>query len=99
MTSQDRSHYLLENIHETLKKINEKLEGHSSGPDLRFLNFKQTCEFLNMSESQLRKFVFEKRIPNRKYGKKLMFDKKDLLDWVERSSGRNSEARKSSFLY
>lgn len=99
MTIQDGPHYLLENIHETLKKINEKLEDHSTGPDLRFLNFKQACEFLNMSKSQLRKFVFEKKIPNRKYGKKLMFDKKDLLEWVERSSGRNSEAHKSRFLY
>ena len=57
-----------------------------------FLNFKETCEFLNISDSHLRKLVFEKRISHFKVGKLLRFSKEDLLAWLETNHNKSRNA-------
>lgn len=55
----------------------------NTGKQKEFYNFKETCEWLSMKDSMLRKLVFEKKIPYYKVGKSLRFEKSQLLEWLE----------------
>ncbi len=51
----------------------------------KFLTIKETCQFLNVKESFLRKLIFKKEIPFHKIGEKLIrFQKEELLAWITR---------------
>jgi len=46
------------------------------------LKFEETCTYLSMPPGQLRKLVFEKRVPVTRLGKSLRFSRTDLDEWI-----------------
>jgi excisionase family DNA binding protein len=46
------------------------------------MNVTKTAHYLGISVYTLYSWVFQKRIPFVKLGRKLMFDPKDIIDWV-----------------
>ena len=50
------------------------------------LNFKETCEFLGVSESALNKWKSENRIPFSRLGKRIFFKRQDLRNALEDSN-------------
>lgn len=56
------------------------------------LNFKQACDYLQMSKSCLYKLTSKKEIPHFKPGgKKIYFEKSDLDEWVSKGKVPTSE--------
>ena len=49
------------------------------------LTFNDATEFLQVKESKLRSMIFRKEIPFYKIGALIRFDKKDLIDYLEKS--------------
>ena len=52
----------------------------------RFLDVRQTAEFLNVSVHLIYRMVEMKRIPHTRIGRKLLFDLKRLERWIEENS-------------
>jgi excisionase family DNA binding protein len=47
------------------------------------MTLSEACELTNQSKSQLYKMTMLSEIPFQKYGKKLVFSRKKLLEWME----------------
>jgi excisionase family DNA binding protein len=60
---------------------NQKIPAQSERPDRCDLS--EAAIILQISKSQLYKLTFTKKIPFRKFGKKLVFSRRELLTWVE----------------
>jgi predicted DNA-binding transcriptional regulator AlpA len=54
--------------------------------DKELLNFKETCEFLGISPSALNKWKSENRIPYKKLGKRVFFNRQELLESLKNSN-------------
>lgn len=54
--------------------------------DDKLLNFKETCEYLGISASALNKWKSENKIPYKKLGKRIFFDKKEINKALEESN-------------
>lgn len=52
-------------------------------PEPRLLNIKMAAVYLSTSVWHMRQLVWEKRLPEVRFGTKLMFDRKDLDQFVE----------------
>ena len=50
------------------------------------MNFKETCEFLGISSSALNKWKSENRIPYKKLGKRIFFNRQEVLDALKDSN-------------
>ena len=50
--------------------------------NLDLLSFKQACEYLGFSRTFMYKLCKEKKIPHVNYGRRLIFRKSDLFDWL-----------------
>ena len=46
------------------------------------LTFKQTSEFLNLTDPKLRSMIFKKELPVIRIGRCLRFNKYDLIAWL-----------------
>lgn len=57
------------------------------------MKFGETAEFLNMSESGLRKLVFAGEVPVLKLGRELRFDRDELIHWMKRDRPANLRSR------
>ena len=62
-------------IREELNKKNEK----------ELLNVREACELLDISRSALNKWKSENKIPYKRLGKRIYFNRKDLLDALKDS--------------
>ena len=62
--------------------LNSLLLKMNGSQDKKFLNFNEACNFLNVSQSFLRKQVFEKKIPTIRMGRCLRFNKAELENWA-----------------
>lgn len=67
---------------QVLKDLNNQEASNSK----QFFNFKETCEWLSLKDSMLRKLVFEKKIPYYKIGKSLRFEKNQLVEWLNKNN-------------
>lgn len=47
------------------------------------LNIIQAAKFLNLKVSRVRNLIFKKQIPYSKIGATIVFNKRDLLRWLE----------------
>jgi excisionase family DNA binding protein len=56
----------------------------------RFLNVKELCDYIDMSESYVYKMVSKKLIPHIKLGSRTLFEINEIDNWV-RSGGRLGE--------
>ena len=56
------------------------------------LTIQETAKFLNLSQSHLYKLTSERKIPHFKpSGKKIYFDKSELVQWLKRNPTRTRE--------
>ena len=56
------------------------------------LTIQETAKFLNLSESHLYKLTSERKIPHFKpSGKKIYFDKAELVQWLKRNPAKTRE--------
>ena len=56
------------------------------------LTIQETAKFLNLSQSHLYKLTSERKIPHFKpSGKKIYFDKSELIQWLKRKPTRTLE--------
>ena len=63
-------------------------ESHQTKP----LTLKEAAKFLNLSQSHLYKLTSERKIPHFKpSGKKIYFDKSELIQWLTRKPARTQE--------
>lgn len=53
------------------------------------LSFEEATEFLGIGKTLLRQCVNEGRIPYARIGRRIVFSKKQLLDWIEKG-GENA---------
>ena len=63
-------------------------ESHQTKP----LTLKEAAKFLNLSQSHIYKLTSERKIPHFKpSGKKIYFDKSELIQWLKRKPARTRE--------
>ena len=63
-------------------------ESHQTKP----LTLKEAAKFLNLSQSHIYKLTSERKIPHFKpSGKKIYFDKSELVQWLKRNPARTRE--------
>jgi len=63
-------------------------ESHQTKP----LTLKEAAKFLNLSQSHIYKLTSERKIPHFKpNGKKIYFDKSELIQWLKRKPARTRE--------
>jgi len=56
------------------------------------LTIQETAKFLNLSQSHLYKLTSDRKIPHFKpSGKKIYFDKSELVQWLKRNPARTRE--------
>lgn len=57
--------------------------------DKRYLLLRDVCEYLNVSDETVYKWIREKFIPAHRVGKRWMFDREEIDEWVK--SGNAAE--------
>lgn len=50
--------------------------------DKQIMNIKELCSYLNISQSMIRKLIYENRIPYFRIGYKYCFDKRIINQWI-----------------
>ena len=86
MTRADLSRLIVEAVSETLRV---------QAPDLSPMNLEEAATFVDRSPSTLYKMTSEGRIPHRKVGKKLYFDRAELTKWISEHRVRTAEELES----
>jgi excisionase family DNA binding protein len=61
--------------------------------DKIFLTFIEAAQFLRLSKPTVERFVAEGKIPSYKVGKRRLFDRDELIEWVK--SHRNGPTEKT----
>lgn len=51
--------------------------------DLSLIDTKAASEFLNIKLSRIRSLVFQRKIPHLKLGATIMFEKAELIKWLQ----------------
>lgn len=69
---------------EDLERANakESLPGVKETAD-KVMTLIQACDFLQLSESTVRRMVYSKQIPSRQIGRQYRFLKSELIDWLK----------------
>lgn len=79
-------------INERLKSIEETLYTTKD-----ILNMKEVCQYLDISQSLLYKLTCSGEIPHFKpRGKMILFEKKELIEWIKKGNLLSSEITKGS---
>lgn len=63
----------------------EKLLSETHNDHITYLNIDEAAAFLRMQKSTLYQYVFYRRIPYYKTGKKLTFSKTELVEWMNKN--------------
>lgn len=58
----------------------------SQREEKKLLNFKETCEFLGISASALNQWKAQSKIPYKKLGKRVFFDRKEVMQSLKDSN-------------
>jgi len=72
----------LSNIENLLLDIKHPAKNPEPVPDR--ITLLEACELTNQSKSQVYKLTMLNEIPFQKYGKRLVFSRKNLLAWMEK---------------
>ena len=78
---------MIKELYNRLDRIERLLEENHHN-DVVYLNIDETAEFIKMKKSSIYQLVFQRKIPYCKRGKILLFDKAELVRWIE---GRKME--------
>ena len=60
--------------------------------DDKFLTYAEAIKFLKLSRTTIDRLIAKKAIPNYKVGKRRLFDRDELIEWVK--SHRNDKPKK-----
>lgn len=60
--------------------------------DRKYLRFSEAMDFLRLGRQTINRLIARKEIPNYKVGKLRIFDREELIKWVE--SHRNDKPKK-----
>ncbi len=52
----------------------------------KYMNVNEVADFLRVSPPTIRKYLIEGDIPRKKIGKRIIFDRDEVIDWVNRVS-------------
>ncbi|BAU54650.1 helix-turn-helix domain-containing protein [Mucilaginibacter gotjawali] len=64
--------------------INNEQNQIAATDDEGFINFKQACEYLKLSRSTMYKLNMNNELPVHRKGKRLLFKKSELADWLKK---------------
>ena len=76
--------HLIELIKSAVQDAIEKKEQNKNLKDL--LNFKETCDYLGIHPSTLNKWKAENKIPYKRLGKRILFNKEDIMNSLKDSN-------------
>ena len=66
----------------SFNQLERALQKDTKTIDVDKIDFKSASKYLGLTESHLRKLVFEKQIPVNRIGRKLVFSKKQIDHWI-----------------
>lgn len=96
ITEEELKQYLKESLKEALKELLTE-GGFPGNPKEDLLTIDQASEFTHIPVATLYDYTHKKKIPFNKIGKKLLFLKKELLEWIlSHRMKTNSEIRSQS---
>lgn len=64
--------------------LNKEQNQIAATSDEGFINFKQACEYLKLSRSTMYKLNMNNELPVHKKGKRLLFKKSELAEWIKK---------------
>ena len=73
---------MIKELYNRLGRIEKMLEDNHF-KNVVFLNIDEAAEFIKMKKSSIYQLVFQRKIPYCKRGKILLFDKAELVRWIE----------------
>jgi predicted DNA-binding transcriptional regulator AlpA len=73
---------MIKELYNRLDRIERLLEENHHN-NVIYLNIDETSEFIKMKKSSIYQLVFQRKIPYFKRGKILLFDKAELVRWIE----------------
>lgn len=82
-------HELSQIIEQSMRRVLSEKTGKTSanatvnGNDADFLTIGQASEFLNIPVATLYDYTHKRKIPFNKIGKKLLFNKTELIEWIK----------------
>ena len=84
-----------EDLKEVIKEVFAELTAtrNEPKPQSKYLDMDKLIDFLvdnncRISKSQIYKLTRLNKIPHRKVGKKLLFNRQEVLDWMHKGNGR-----------
>jgi len=84
------------------KKVYDSIEGLKTilvNQNAEFLTIEETSNFLKIKSSSLYNLVYKKQIPHYKpNGKKLYFEKNELIEWVTSSKVKSIDQVNSEYV-
>jgi excisionase family DNA binding protein len=80
-------------IMEQLNRIEEKIDGLTEGNPIHkeFLNIEETAELMQVSKQTVYKLTSQSEIPFYKVGKKLMFDRVEIIKYIRKHRNVTNE--------
>jgi excisionase family DNA binding protein len=86
-------------VKEVLAELIQPVQSDSANP--KYLDMDKLLDFLHqnncrISKSQIYKLTRSRKIPHRKVGKNLLFNRDEILDWLQGETSRKSSCRAGS---
>lgn len=81
----------LENIEKSLRGLQSMLELRNSSNNDELMNVKQVAEFIEESVASIYTRTSSRTIPFYKKGKRLLFKKAEILNWIESGKKKTIE--------
>ena len=66
--------------------VNEVIKMEKSEQSKELLNFKETCDFLGIHPSTLNKWKSQNKIPYKRLGKRVFFNRQEILESLQNSN-------------
>jgi hypothetical protein len=94
-TQSELRQYIREAINDIIPLLEEHLKKVSERKPKENLTPVEALEYLSelgfrTTRSSLNNFIFRKKIPYRKIGKRVVFTRQELLQWVENITSKNN---------
>ena len=81
---------MIKELYNRLDRLERLLE-ETHNTNVVYLNIDETSEFIKMKKSSISQLVFQRKIPYCKRGKILLFDKAELVRWIEQKKMKTFE--------
>ena len=77
----------IDHLYSILKQaVNEVIKEEKSRQQKELLNFKETCDFLGIHPSTLNKWKSQNKIPYKRLGKRVFFNRQEILESLQNSN-------------